>query len=204
MRLAALIGLSLVLADAMPSAARVVRVKPGGDGDVPSIQQAVVAASAGDTILLANGTYAGEGQPRHPRRPAGADDPFHLRKPRFLHHRLRGDGQRIPLRGEPAREWGPRGYPPAGGRDHHEWAGGDRRGDRVRAALLPDHHQLRPPWESSGRARRRRPLRTNGSTNLRPLHHRRQRGREIWRRVCALLLRRRGGRELHDRRQRRA
>jgi hypothetical protein len=61
MRLAALVGLSLLLVDPLPSAARVVRVRPGGDGDVPSIRRAVATASAGDTILLANGTYTGEG-----------------------------------------------------------------------------------------------------------------------------------------------
>ena len=36
-------------------------VKPDGTGDVPTIQDALSAASAGDTVMLANGTFTGAG-----------------------------------------------------------------------------------------------------------------------------------------------
>jgi hypothetical protein len=46
---------------AVPSAAAVHHVAPDGSGDFPTIQAAVDAAAAGDTILLADGTFTGGG-----------------------------------------------------------------------------------------------------------------------------------------------
>ncbi len=43
------------------SVARCILVKPDGSGDSPTIQAALKAAAAGDTILLANGIFTGKG-----------------------------------------------------------------------------------------------------------------------------------------------
>jgi hypothetical protein len=61
MRLAALSPCLLLFVTALPSLGRTILVRPAGDGDAPNLQGAVAAASQGDTILLANGTYVGEG-----------------------------------------------------------------------------------------------------------------------------------------------
>jgi len=43
------------------STAAILRVKPDGTGDYPTIQAAVTAAAAGDTVSLANGVFLGAG-----------------------------------------------------------------------------------------------------------------------------------------------
>ena len=61
MRLAAFVCCFLLVTLATPSHGRMIRVRPAGDGDAPSIRSAVAAASQGDTIVLASGVYTGEG-----------------------------------------------------------------------------------------------------------------------------------------------
>jgi len=46
---------------ATPASARTWHVKPDGSGDAPTIQEAILAASEGDTILLAPGIFSGPG-----------------------------------------------------------------------------------------------------------------------------------------------
>ncbi|MEZ4649958.1 MAG: right-handed parallel beta-helix repeat-containing protein [Candidatus Eisenbacteria bacterium] len=60
------LGLTLVAflaayAFAAPARAATLHVAPDGSGDYPTIQDAVVAAISGDTILLADGTFLGTG-----------------------------------------------------------------------------------------------------------------------------------------------
>lgn len=54
------IALALVLS-AQGAAASTFIVRPDGTGDFPTIQQAIAASNDGDTILLASGTFRGEG-----------------------------------------------------------------------------------------------------------------------------------------------
>jgi hypothetical protein len=44
-----------------PSSARTWYVKPDGTGDVPTIQAGIHGAATGDTVVLANGTFRGDG-----------------------------------------------------------------------------------------------------------------------------------------------
>jgi predicted outer membrane repeat protein len=54
-------ALMLVLALTASLQAATWYVKPDGSGDVPTIDDAVTAAASGDTILLADGTFSGDG-----------------------------------------------------------------------------------------------------------------------------------------------
>jgi len=51
---------ALLLIPTMAQAATI-RIEPDGSGDYPTIQLGVTAAAVGDTVLLANGTYVGDG-----------------------------------------------------------------------------------------------------------------------------------------------
>lgn len=55
---------SLVLAIAAPAGATHHLVAPDGSGDFATIQDAVLSAAEGDTILLADGIFRGEGNRR--------------------------------------------------------------------------------------------------------------------------------------------
>ncbi|HVP58435.1 MAG TPA: right-handed parallel beta-helix repeat-containing protein [bacterium] len=60
MRLLVCLEIAIILACCSLASARTWYVKPDGTGDVPSIKAAVDSAAAeGDTVLLANGTFAG-------------------------------------------------------------------------------------------------------------------------------------------------
>lgn len=54
-----IVVITLVLAGSL--SAQTWYVKPDGNGDQPTIQAAVWAAASGDTVLLANGTFTGDG-----------------------------------------------------------------------------------------------------------------------------------------------
>ncbi len=61
-RAAALSAAALALLLSMRAASSsTVTVRPDGAGDFPTIQQAIAASSPGDTVLLASGTFRGEG-----------------------------------------------------------------------------------------------------------------------------------------------
>ncbi len=53
----------VLLLSVLPSAARPTAhlVRPDGTGDFPTIQDAVGTAATGDTVLLADGTFVGDG-----------------------------------------------------------------------------------------------------------------------------------------------
>ena len=61
MRRLPMISLALALALASPCLARTWHITPDGTGDAPTIQAGIDSALAGDTVLLADGTYTGEG-----------------------------------------------------------------------------------------------------------------------------------------------
>jgi predicted outer membrane repeat protein len=54
-------ALTLPVMFASPVSAATFYVKPDGSGDVPTIQDGVYAATSGDTLLLADGTFSGDG-----------------------------------------------------------------------------------------------------------------------------------------------
>jgi hypothetical protein len=56
-----LICILLVLTAAVPAAGRTWYVTPDGTGDASTIQAAIDSAAAADTVLLADGTYTGDG-----------------------------------------------------------------------------------------------------------------------------------------------
>jgi hypothetical protein len=66
-----LLALGLVLLATSQASARTGYIKPDGSGDAPTIQAGVDFASSRDTLLLADGTYRGDGN-RNVRFPAKA------------------------------------------------------------------------------------------------------------------------------------
>ena len=59
--LSAAVVFATVLAAAAPSSSTIIRVKPDGSGDYPTIQAAVDAATHGDVIELGDGVFTGPG-----------------------------------------------------------------------------------------------------------------------------------------------
>lgn len=59
--LAVAAGVPLVVLAAPQVSARSIMITPDGSGEYPTIQAALVAAADGDSIILANGTYLGDG-----------------------------------------------------------------------------------------------------------------------------------------------
>jgi hypothetical protein len=54
-------AIALLFALCLPASATTYLVKPDGSGDFPTIHAALDAASGGDTIVLTDGTFRGEG-----------------------------------------------------------------------------------------------------------------------------------------------
>lgn len=61
MRTAAFLVLAALLLAVGPASARTWYITPGGTGDAPNIQAGIDSAAAGDTLLLADGEFSGDG-----------------------------------------------------------------------------------------------------------------------------------------------